>query len=610
MGTDLIFVLGLLCLCAVLFAINRPRMDVVALLVILALPLSGVLTINEALAGFSDPSVILIGLLFVVGEGLVRTGVVYRVSDLLMEKAGKNEAVLIALLMVAVASMGSVMSSTGIVAIFIPVVLSLATRLRMHPGRLMMPLSFAGLISGMMTLVATPPNLILDGALRDAGKEGFGFFSVTPIGAVVLVVGVCYMLVARRWLAHPEEKQNAAGRQRRNFGDFIQEYHLADRECRLRVLPGSDFAGKMLQELGLRHFNANVVAVERPGRFNTTELRHPHARMEIREGDVLLIDMFAEKDSFAVMQQEARLEQLPLSGGYFTDQSREVGMAELAVPPESSLIGKTVLDYGFRSKYGLNVIGLKRDRKALQGNLLEDKLKQGDMLLVIGPWKAIRQMQGETGDLLVLSLPAEVDEVAPAASRAPYALLCLALMVGLMVTGVVHNVLAVLITCLLLGALRCIDLPGAYKSINWQSLVLIVGMIPFARALEKTGGIDWAVGYFMELMDGTGPRMLLACLFVFTAVVGLFVSNTATAVLMAPIALKVAESANASPLPFAMMVALAASAAFMTPVSSPVNTLVMGPGQYRFADFVKVGVPFTVLVLIISVVLVPWLFPL
>lgn len=285
-------------------------------------------------------------------------------------------------------------------------------------------------------------------------------------------------------------------------------------------------------------------------------------------------------------------------------------MAEVILPPDSEMVGKSVLELTFRRKYRLNVIGLRRGPHAFEGRFLEEKLRSGDTLLVIGPWKAIRQLQTQIHDFLVLSLPAEIDQVSPAVSQAPYALFSLIAVVAMMVTGIVPNVIAALIGCLLMGLCRCIDLESAYKSIHWQILLLIVGMMPFALALQKTGGIELAVDGLLRLCGEREPRFLLAVLFGLTALIGLFISNTATAVLMTPVALSAAHQLKASPYPFAMIVALAASAAFMTPISSPVNTLVLGPGQYRFADFVKVGVPFTLLVMGISVLLVPWLFPL
>ncbi|WP_312668741.1 SLC13 family permease [Stutzerimonas nitrititolerans] len=609
MNVDLLLVLFLLASCVGLFVINKPRMDVVALLAMVALPLSGVISINEALAGFSDPSVVLIAALFVIGNGLVRTGIAYRLGDWLMRSAGSSETRLLVLLMLAVAGLGSVMSSTGVVAIFIPVVLSIAARMKVSPRRLMMPLAFAGLISGMLTLVATPPNMVVHSELRRAGLDGFAFFSFAPIGLAILVLGIGYMLLARRWLGG-DTVQEVAVEQRDTLDILAQRYRLPERERRLRVLPGSVLANQALDELKLRsQYGINVIAIERQYKFRK-QLLIATGNTELFVGDVLLVDLASPAIGLLGAYEELGVESLQLSDSYYGDYSRELGLAEVALPPDSRLPGKTIQELGFRSTYKLNVVGVRRNHQALQGLLVDEKLKPADTLLVAGSWKHIHRLQGLSRDFLVLSLPAEIDDVAPAANQAPFALLGLAVMVGLMVSGLVPNVLAALIGCLVMGLFRCIDMDSAYKAIHWQSLVLIVGMLPFALALEKTGGIALAVSGLIGLFGDAGPHALLACLFLLTAVIGLFISNTATAVLMAPVAISTATQLGASPYPFAMIVALAASAAFMTPISSPVNTLVLGPGQYRFADFVRVGVPFTLLVMLVSVLLVPWLFPL
>ncbi|MCO7545609.1 SLC13 family permease [Stutzerimonas nitrititolerans] len=609
MNVDLLLVLFLLASCVGLFVINKPRMDVVALLAMVALPLSGVIGVNEALAGFSDPSVVLIAALFVIGNGLVRTGIAYRLGDWLMRSAGSSETRLLVLLMLAVAGLGSVMSSTGVVAIFIPVVLSIAARMKVSPRRLMMPLAFAGLISGMLTLVATPPNMVVHSELRRAGLDGFAFFSFAPIGLAILVLGIGYMLPARRWLGG-DTVQEVAVEQRDTLDILAQRYRLPERERRLRVLPGSVLANQALDELKLRsQYGINVIAIERQYKFRK-QLLIATGNTELFVGDVLLVDLASPAIGLLGAYEELGVESLQLSDSYYGDYSRELGLAEVALPPDSRLPGKTIQELGFRSTYKLNVVGVRRNHQALQGLLVDEKLKPADTLLVAGSWKHIHRLQGLSRDFLVLSLPAEIDDVAPAANQAPFALLGLAVMVGLMVSGLVPNVLAALIGCLVMGLFRCVDMDSAYKAIHWQSLVLIVGMLPFALALEKTGGIALAVSGLIGLFGDAGPHALLACLFLLTAVIGLFISNTATAVLMAPVAISTATQLGASPYPFAMIVALAASAAFMTPISSPVNTLVLGPGQYRFADFVRVGVPFTLLVMLVSVLLVPWLFPL
>ncbi|WP_431302840.1 SLC13 family permease [Sediminicoccus sp. BL-A-41-H5] len=608
MNTELALVLLLLAAAIVMFVTNRPRMDAVALLMIVLMPFTGVLTINEALAGFSDPSIILIAGLFVIGEGLVRTGVARRLGDWLNATAGQSETRMLVLLMLCVSGLGAFMSSTAVVAIFIPVVLRICQNTGTVPSQLMMPLSVAALVSGMLTLVATTPNLVVNAELVRQGAEGFGFFTFTPFGLAFLVLAVLYMLFARRLLpaqAAPESEQRAP-----NLRDWVREYGLAGRAFQLRIRPGSPLAGQRLEDLSSSIPGINLLAIEQPARF-TTEVIRPTPRTELAVGQVLLLDVVAPGVDIVQVATEYGLEALPLGEcGYFTDRSQELGMVEALVAPESPLIGQTVLQARMRSETGLTVLGLRRGRKVLTEGLLEERLRGGDTLLLTGFWSDIRKLRGDFHDLVLLRLPVEEREVLPAASRAPQSVAVLALTVGMMVSGIVPNVHAVLIGCLLMGLLRCVDFNSAYASISWKSLVLIVGMLPFSLALQRTGGVDLAAGAVTAFAGDAAPHVVLGLLFVITAALGLFISNTATAVLMAPVAIAVATELGLSPYPFAMIVAIAASAAFMTPISSPVNTLVVGPGGYGFGDFVKVGVPFTLIVMAASLVLVPWLLPL
>ncbi|EQB99106.1 SLC13 family permease [Photorhabdus temperata] len=609
MNSELLWVLTLLLIAIVLFTTNKLRMDIVALLVIIAFVMSGTLTLGEATSGFSDPNVLLIAALFVIGEGLVRTGVAYQMGDWLVRVAGNSETKMLALLMMTVAGLGAFMSSTGVVAIFIPVVLSVAARMKISPGRLMMPLSFAGLISGMMTLVATPPNMVVNSELIREGLPGFKFFSITPIGVLILFAGIGYMLVARHWLARNQSDSGDDKWSRRTFRDLIRDYKLSGRARRLAIRSGSPLIGLSLDESNLRaRYGANVVGIERWRRFRRVMVSAV-GNTELRERDVLLIDMSDSEVDLREFCSEQLLEPMVLRGEYFSEQSRNVGMAEVSLIPESDLLGKSLREIGFRTCYGLNVVGIRRDGEPLLGKLVDEPLQLGDILLVIGDWKLIRVLQTKMRDFIVLNLPVEIEEVAPATSQAPHALFSLALMVAMMLTDEVPNVIAALIACLLMGKFRCIDMESAYRSIHWPSIILIVGMMPFALALQKTGGIDLIVRGLMDIAGDMGPRVMLLCLFVLCAMIGLFISNTATAVLMAPIAIAAAREMAVSPMPFAMIIGVAASAAFMTPVSSPVNTLVLGPGGYKFSDFVRLGVPFTILVMVISVLIIPWLFP-
>lgn len=609
MNGELIWVLSLLVIAVIMFATGKVRMDAVALFVIVAFVLSGTLTISEAFSGFSDPNVVLIAALFIIGDGLVRTGVATVMGAWLVKVAGSSEIKMLVLLMLTVAGLGAFMSSTGVVAIFIPVVLSVSMRMQTSPSRLMMPLSFAGLISGMMTLVATPPNLVVNSELLREGFHGFSFFSVTPIGLVVLVFGILYMLVMRFMLKGDNLAQQGEGWKRRTFRDLIKEYRLTGRARRLAIRPGSPLVGQRLDDLKLRErYGANVIGVERWRRFRRV-IVNVNGVSEFRARDVLLIDMSAADVDLRQFCSEQLLEPMVLRGEYFSDQALDVGMAEISLIPESELIGKSVREIGFRTRYGLNVVGLKRDGVALEGSLTDEPLRLGDIILVVGNWKLIGMLVKQGRDFVALNMPAEVSEASPAHSQAPHAIFCLVLMIALMLTDEIPNPVAAIIACLLMGKFRCIDAESAYKAIHWPSIILIVGMMPFALALQKTGGVDLVVKGLMEVGGGKGPYIMLGCLFVLCAVIGLFISNTATAVLMAPIALAAAKTMGVSPYPFAMVVAMAASAAFMTPVSSPVNTLVLGPGNYRFSDFVKIGVPFTIIVMAICLVIIPVMFP-
>lgn len=608
MNGELLWVLTLLLIAIVLFTTNKIRMDVVALLVIIAFVLSGTLSLEQATSGFSDPNVLLIAALFVIGDGLVRTGVAYQMGDWLVRVAGSSESKMLVFLMLTVAGLGAFMSSTGVVAIFIPVVLSVAKRMKTSPGRLMMPLGFAGLISGMMTLVATPPNMVVNSELVREGLKGFHFFSITPIGLLILIAGIAYMWVVRRWLGS-DKPDKGPERYQRTFRDLIHDYRLAGRARRLAIRKGSPLIGHSLDELHLRsRYEANVVGIERWRKFRRVMVSATGGT-ELRERDVLLVDISVTDDELRQFCHEQMLEPMVLRGEYFSDQSRDVGMAEVSMNPDSDLLGKSLREIRYRTRYGLNVVGIRRDGMALEGKLVDEPLRLGDVLLVIGDWKLIRVLSTKKRHFIVLNLAAEIEAVAPASSQAAHAIFCLALMVAMMVTNEIPNFIAALIACLLMGKFRCIDMESAYKSIHWPSIILIVGMMPFAIALQKTGGIDLIVKFLMDVAGNMGPRVMLLCLFILCATIGLFISNTATAVLMAPIAIAAARQMEVSPMPFAMVIGVAASAAFMTPVSSPVNTLVLGPGGYKFADFLKFGVPFTFIVMLISIAVIPVLFP-
>ncbi len=609
MSQDLLIVLALLAVAIVMFAINKPRVDAVGLIMIVALPFTGVISMQEAIAGFSNSNIVLIAAMFVIGEALARTGVAQRIGDWLATRGGSSSWRLLTLLMLAVGVLGSVMSSTGVVAIFIPVVLRIASRTGIAPSQLMMPMAYAALISGMMTLVATSSNLVINYELVRSGNDGFNFFAFTPFGFPILLLGVVYMLVARRWL-RPQTPDDAADRLRPNLMHWVERYRLADREYRVRIRADSPLVGASIGALDLpAKIGARIILIERgEGRARQLLPRTPDTCLMV--GDILLIDLDDDRIDVATVAEQYAVDLMPRSGTYFTDKARSVGMMEIMIPDASEFVGKTLADAEAMTQSDLTVVGLRRGRKALKPRRLRKKtLRSGDILLLAGPWKTIRRLQKAGHELIVLNLPKEYDEIVPAADKAPYALLTLGVVVVLMATGIVPNVQAALIGCLMMGLFGCISLDKAYRSIQWKSLLMIVGMLPFAIALDRTGGVDLAAESLVGLIGNASPHAILALLFGITVLLGMFIVNTANAVLLIPIALAVAEELGASPYPFAMIIALAASCAFMTPIS-PVNTLVMTAGNYSFTDFIRIGLPFTLIVMVVSVWLVPLLLPL
>lgn len=608
MTGEILFVFGLLLVTILLFVSGFWRLDVVAIMVILTLMLSGLLSPGDALAGFGDPVVLLIAGLFVVGEGLFRTGVAYRIGNWLMGVAGTSENRLLILLMLVVAGLSAFMSSTGAVAIFIPVALNLAAKADVSPSRLLMPMAFASLIGGMLTLIGTPPNLVVSTQLTREGLDSFGFFDFTPIGILVLAVAIGYILVVGSRSLPGETGVDGAIHDRLSLRDLAEVYDLIGQLNRLRIWTGSPLEGKTVPQAKLRtRYGVTVLGLERLRR-RARAVTPVEIQTEFQVGDIIYVAGTAPQvDKLA---EAEGVEQLGVQSGQVQIAAQEVGLVEVLLAPRSALIGKTLSAARFRERYGLTVLGILRDGQPLQGNLVETVLGFGDSILMGGGWTQIELLQGEQKDFFVLNLPREMDEVAPERARAGWALAIVVGMIFLMAFKMTPSVTAVLLAALAMVLTGCVSMKDAYASINWESLVLIAGMLPMATVLEKTGGVELIADGLADSLGDMGPLALMAGLFVITSVFSQVISNTATTVLLAPIAVSAALEVGVSPHPYLMTVALAASTAFATPMASPVNTLVMGPGEYKFNDFVKVGVPLQILAMVVTLLSVPLLFPL
>ena len=591
---------------AILFASNRVRPDVVAFLTVLALMLTGVLTPREALAGFGDPVIIVIAGLLVVGEALTRTGVAQAISRWIMRFAGSNETRILILLMTSAGLLGAVMSSTAVVAIFIPVALAIGRKSGVAPSRLLIPLSYASLISGMLTLIATTPNLVASSELDKAGFETFNFFDFTPIGLTVLVLGIAYIvLFGRRFL--PGQERTPVETVRQGMRELLADFDIPGQADRLRISPLSPLVGRTLvdSEIGTR-YDAWIVLLEREERLGRVTKASPSGDLTLRAGDVLVVG--GAPESIDQLVNETELERLPLEDRHRRRWLRDVGLAIVLVHPESRMLGKSLKKGRFRSRYSLNVLAIRRKGKLLD-SFLDKSLQVGDELLLLGSWDLIGRLQRFGHDFVLLALPAELQEMAPARRLAPVALLILIGMVLLTALEIVPIVVAVMLAALAVVATRTLTMEDAYRSIHLSSLVLVAGMLPVADALQKTGGVDLVVGGLVSGLGDSGPYLMLSALFWMTAGLGVFLSNTATAVLMAPIAIGAAQAVGVSPYAFVMTIAIAASAVFMSPFSTPVVTLVVAPGGYRFSDFLKVGTPLVILTWLVALLLVPLLFP-
>lgn len=605
MTGEILLVFGLLLATILLFASDRLRMDIVAILVLLALMLTGLLAPKEALAGFGDPLVVMIAGLFIIGEGLFRTGVAFAIGNWLLGVAGSSETRLLVLLMLVVAGLSAFMSNTGAVAVFIPVALNLSTKANVPANRLLMPMAFAGSLGGMLTLIGTPPNLVVSNLLSREGMAPFNFFSFTPLGLLILGVTIIFIALVGRFLLPKDggPKGNAQGRL--SLDDLIGAYAVKDQLFRLRIEPNSPLVGQTLGQVQLRtRFDVIVVGLERHSRVEPV-LVHT----EYRAGDIIYL-AGTEQQVTELFRALEGLERLTFETQQRQIVAQELGLAEVLLTPRSRLVGQTIKEAHFRERYGLSVLGILRMGQPMRGDFLATRLDFGDSLLVGGGWRHIDLLQAEQTDFSVLTIPREMDEVAPHRERAPWALAIVAGMLGLMTFDVLPSVTAVLLAGLAMVLARCVTMEEAYKSINWQSIILIAGMLPMATALNKTGALELIVTGLVESLGALGPLALMAGLFVLTSIFSQFISNTATAVLVAPIALGAATSMGLSPYPFLMAVALAASTAFSTPMASPVNTLVLGPGGYRFNDFVKMGVPLQLVAMALTLLAVPLIFPL
>jgi di/tricarboxylate transporter len=617
MTVDMLIVFGLLAIIIILFVSDRLRLDLIAIMGLLALMLLDILTPQEALAGFADPVVLIIAGLFVVGGALVQTGVADRMGTWLGRVAGTREVSLIVIIMAVAALLSGFMSSTGTTAVLLPIVVSLARDARISPSKLLIPLAVASLLGGILTLIGTPPNLVVSNQLVSEGLAPFGFFSFTPIGLIMLVIGVGFMALVGRFLLPDRQREElifadeegADGNGEISIRDLAETYQLPGHLFRLRIRRSSPLLGRTLADADLHNrYNVTVLQIQhRADKYSLPGPPQPVTADTILEAfDILHVQgspqnvrRLSRELDFTITADE--------SGGQAIAQ--EMGMVEVLLTPRSRLIGRTLAQVSFRAKYGLTVLGIRRMGELLEGRIIDVPLQFGDMLLVEGTWDRVRVLRRDARDFIVVGQPAEMAEAERPVRLGPVAVAIMLGMLLLMTFEIVPTVTAVLLAAAALVLTGCLTMEDAYRNINWESVVLIAGMLPMATALQKTGGMAFIADGLTASFGEMGPVAVMAGLFVLTAVFSQFISNTATAVLVAPIAFQTAASLGIAPQPLLMAVAVAASTSFATPVATPVNTLVLGPGGYRFADYAKVGVSLQLIMLVATLLFVPIFFP-
>ena len=625
----MLITLIILLISAALFVSGKVRSDLVALCALLALLLCQILTPAEGLAGFSNTTVIMMIGLFIVGGGIFQTGLAKMIGGQVIKLAGTSQTRLFLLVMLVTALIGGFVSNTGTVALMLPIVVSMAAYAGASSRRLLMPLAFASSMGGMMTLIGTPPNLIIQETLNDAKANGLvdasvqdiSFFTFLPVGLVTLAVGIIVLMPLTKIFLAPKSKGKDKKKAGKSLNELVKEYGLAENLFRVHIKGPSEAIGKTIIDLDIyRQYGINVMELRRSAGNNkfvrTVNQQLASPSLVLQQGDVLYLSGDAEKvhqfaEDYTLRLLDIHVDEIEGSSSNPSLDFFDIGIAEILIMPSSSMINRKIMEAGFRSKFNVNVLGIRRKNDYLLQDLGGERILSSDVLLVQGAWKDIARLRNESSNWVVLGEPLQEAAKVTLDYKAPIAAL---IMIGMIIMmGVdsipVAPVTAVLLAAVLMVITGCVrSVEAAYKTINWQTIVLFAAMLPMSTALEKTGASGMIADFIVNTFGTSGPYVALAAIYFATSVMTIFISNTVTAVLMAPIALQCAIGIGVSPLPFLFAVTVAASMCFASPFSTPPNALVMPAGQYTFMDFIKVGLPLQIIMGVVMVFVLPLLF--
>ena len=615
-----------------MFIWGKVRADIVALTALAALLVFGILTPAEALAGFSSPIVVMMIGLFVVGGAIMQTGLAKLTGNKLMALSRGNETITFLLVMLVTSFIGAFVSNTGTVALMMPIIMSLAAGSGMQSSRFLMPLAFAGSLGGMLTLIGTPPNLVIDEVLTEAGFKPLAFFSFFPVGIIVIAIGIIVLMpLSKIFLS--KKQSGKKKKQGKSLDDLVDEYQLLDNLHRY-IVPSRrpsaaidengeqmDIVGKTLKDLSIqKKYGVSIIEIRNEKKSRLGLVKDVNQNMAKSSSTI------AVHDTLYIMGDEEKIERF--AQDYDLRKMKDVkidfydlGLTEIVVMPTSNFAGLRIGDANLRKRFGINVLGVKRGGSSSDGkvgkeyitdNLIATKLHVGDMLLVQGEWTNLTHLTADTTNWVVLDQPEKTADKVLLDYKAPVAATIMLLMIAMMVFDFIPMapVTAVIIAGLLTVFAGCFrNVEAAYKTINWESIVLIAAMMPMSTALEKTGASALVSQGLVDSLGSMGPTALLAGIYFTTSLMTMFISNTATAVLMAPIALVAAQQLGVSPYSFLFAVTLGASMCFASPFSTPPNALVMKAGGYTFMDYVKVGLPLQIIIGVVMTFVLPLLFP-
>ena len=614
--------LSILIITVAMFIWGRVRADIVALTALAALLVFGILTPSEALAGFSSPIVVMMIGLFVVGGAIMQTGLAKLTGNKLMALSRGNETITFLLVMLVTSFIGAFVSNTGTVALMMPIIVSLAAASGMQSSRFLMPLAFAGSLGGMLTLIGTPPNLVIDEVLTESGYQPLAFFSFFPVGLIVIAIGIIVLMpLSKIFLS---KKQNGKKKDKaKSLDDLVDEYQLLDNLHRY-IVPSKrygaadenggvmDIVGKTLKDLSIqKKYGVSIIEIRNEKKSKLGLVKDVNQNMAKSSSTISVHDILY------ILGDEEKIEKFAHDYGLRKMKDVKIdfydlGLTEIVVMPTSNFAGLRIGDANLRKRFGINVLGVKRREEYITDNLIAAKLHVGDMLLVQGEWTNLAHLTSDTSNWVVLDQPEKTADKVLLDYKAPVAAAIMLLMVAMMVFDFipVAPVTAVIIAGLLTVFAGCFrNVEAAYKTINWESIVLIAAMMPMSTALEKTGASALVSQTLVDSLGSMGPTALLAGIYFTTSLMTMFISNTATAVLMAPIALVAAQQVGVSPYSFLFAVTLGASMCFASPFSTPPNALVMKAGGYSFMDYVKVGLPLQIIIGVVMTFVLPLLFP-